>query len=255
MLRNVGDLRGYAIGATDGVIGEVDDLYFGDEDWAVRYLVVDTGSWLFGRRVLISPLAIGHPNWSGRELPVALTKTQVELSPDIDTQKPVSRQHEAAYYGYYEYPRYWGGAGLWDQAPPAGESTTQTATHISDECHLRSCRAVIQSRIHATDGEIGHVTDMLVDDDTWAIRYLIVNTSHWWAGHHVLIAPQWIESVSWAEGRVSVDLSREAVRRAPPYDQAVQLNRQQEQSTYEHYGRHGYWLDPHVGDAATPAVK
>lgn len=255
MLHNVGDLRGYAIRATDGVIGAVDDLYFDDEDWAVRYLIVDTGSWLAGRRVLISPLAIGHPNWSGRELPVALTKEQVQYSPDIDTQKPVSRQHEASYYGYYEYPRYWAGARLLDAAPPAGGAKTQAATDESDECHLRSYRAVIRSRIHATDGEMGHVTDMLVDDDAWAIRYLIVNTGHWWAGHHVVIAPQWITSVSWAEGTVSTDLSREAVRHAPPYDLAVQLSRQQEQSTYEHYGRHGYWVDRHASETATKAAK
>ena len=96
MLRNVKDLRGYAIRATDGVIGEVDDLYFDDEDWAIRYLVVDTGNWLSGRKVLISPLAIGHPDWLGQLLPVSLTKAQVEGSPDIDTRKPVSRQQEAA---------------------------------------------------------------------------------------------------------------------------------------------------------------
>ena len=101
MLRNVKDLQGYAIRATDGVIGAVDDLYFDDEDWAIRYLVVDTGTWLSGRKVLISPIAIGHPDWMGQLLPVSLTKSQIEKSPDIDTRKPVSRQHEAGTSRYY----------------------------------------------------------------------------------------------------------------------------------------------------------
>ncbi len=112
-LRTVKDLRGYAIRATDGVIGKVDDLYFDDEDWAIRYLVVDTGGWLSGRKVLISPIAIGQPDWLDGVLPVALTKAKVEHAPDIDTRKPVSRQHEAVYLGYYGYPFYWGGAGMW----------------------------------------------------------------------------------------------------------------------------------------------
>jgi hypothetical protein len=101
MLRNVKDLRGYALRATDGVIGKVDDFYFDDEDWGIRYLVVETGTWLSGRKVLISPMSLGHAGWMGRQLPVALTRRQVERSPDIDTRKPVSRQHEAEYSRYY----------------------------------------------------------------------------------------------------------------------------------------------------------
>ena len=98
MLRNVKDLRGYAIRATDGVIGHVDDFYFDDEAWAIRYLVVETGRWLPDRQVLISPISIGHPDWSAQLLPVSLTKAQVKGSPDIDTKKPVSRQREATYH-------------------------------------------------------------------------------------------------------------------------------------------------------------
>ena len=253
MLRNVKDLRGYAIRATDGVIGDVDDFYFDDEDWAIRYLVVDTGSWLSGRKVLVSPLAIGHPDWLARFLPVSLTKTQVETSPDIDTRKPVSRQHEAEYFGHYGYPYYWGGAGLWGMGAYPGSLTIEgrieedmklkrtAATQTTDDSHLRSCSAVIGHHVHATDGDIGHVENFLIDDHTWAIRYLIVDTSNWWGGHQVLVAPQWIEAVSWLDGRVSVGLTRQAVKGAPPYDPAAQLDRQLEQGTYEHYGRPGYW--------------
>src|SRR5688572_30756225 len=202
MLRNVNELRGFAIHATDGVIGEVDDLYFDDENWAVRYLVVDTGGWLSGRKVLISPYAIGLPNWDGRELPVRLTKAQVEGSPDIDTQKPVSRQHEAFYSSYYGYPYYWGSEGLWglgaypgilpaDVPAATAEGEQEGAKEALPlqqpvDAHLRSCNELKGYQLHATDGDIGHVDDMLVEDRTWAIRYLVVNTSKWWGGHRVL---------------------------------------------------------------------
>ena len=125
MLRSVKDLRGYAIRATDGVIGTVDDFYFDDEDWAIRYLVVDTGTWLSGRKVLISPIALGSPDWMIQVLPVSLTKRQVEHGPDIDTRKPVSRQHEAEYLIYYGYPHYWGVAGLWGMGAYPGGLTTE----------------------------------------------------------------------------------------------------------------------------------
>jgi hypothetical protein len=182
MLRKLTDLQGYAIRATDDFIGTVSDFYFDDDDWGVRYLIVDTGKWLSGRKVLISPLAIGPPDWTTR----GLTKAQVERSPDIDTRKPVSRQHEAEYFRYYGYPYYWSGAGLWGMGGYPGSLTTQGritedvkahATHATpapDDCHLRSSKAVIGYHIKATDGDIGHLEDLLVDDYTWAIRYLIV---------------------------------------------------------------------------------
>jgi sporulation protein YlmC with PRC-barrel domain len=251
MLRNVKDLRGYAIRATDGIIGKVDDFYFDDEDWGVRYLVVDTGSWLSGRKVLISPIAVGHAGWMARRLPVALTRAQVEHSPDIDTRKPVSRQHEAQYFGYYGYPYYWGGAGLWGMGAYPGSLTTQGrveqglkahgAHTTPDDCHLRSSNAIIGHHIAATDGDIGHLEDLLVDDHTWAIRYLVVNTSNWWRGHRVLVAPEWIRDVSWSETKVSVDLTRQDVKDAPPYDPAAELDRQRDQAVDEHYGRPRYW--------------
>jgi len=264
MLRNVTELRGYAILATDGVIGEVDDLYFDDEDWAVRYLVVDTGTWLPGRKVLISPLAVGIPDWMGQQLPVSLTKAKVKGSPDIDTRKPVSRQHETAYFGYYGYPYYWEGAGIWGVGMYPGVLTNQlridwtrktrnaSAKQPVDDCHLQSAHSVIGYHIHATDGDIGHVEDLLVDDQTWAIRYLLVNTGNWWSGHQVLVTPQWIEAISWPDAEVSVDLTRRAVKDAPSFDSAAQLDRQQEQALYAHYGRPGYWTTGAIPPAAKP---
>ena len=111
--------------------------------------------------------------------------------------------------------------------------------------------------VHAKDGDIGHVADLLVDDQTWALRFMLVDTSNWWGGHRVLVAPQWIEAVSWSDAKVSVDLTRRAVKDAPPYDSAAQLDRQQELAIYEHYGHPGYWSGKATrgADARSAKVK
>ncbi|MDQ6619105.1 MAG: PRC-barrel domain-containing protein [Pseudomonadota bacterium] len=264
MLRSINDLQDYAIRATDGDIGHVTDFYFDDEAWVIRYLVVDTGSWLLSRRVLISPIAIGQPDWAAEVLPVSITQDQVKNSPDIDTDRPVSRQHEISYLGYYGYPYYWGGAGLWGggaypglmvpggymglaSTPHSAQSETgkafdraEEARHHDDDPHLRSCQALLTYHIEATDGGLGHVEGLLVDPETWAIRYLIVNTSNWWMGHKVLIAPEWIENVSWQDATVSINVTRQAVKDAPTYDPDAALDQEHEVGLYEHYGRPGY---------------
>lgn len=265
MLRNVKDLEGYAVGATDGTIGHVNDFYFDDRAWVVRYLVVDAGAWLASRKVLVSPIAIGRPDWAERLLPVQLTKEQVRNSPDIDTDKPVSRQHEMDYLEYYGYPYYWGGAGYWGvgmypnlmmpgyggygspqaiRAEEQGAYARAEAEHArAEDPHLRGCRAVMKYHVHATDGDIGHVDGMLLDDATWAVRYLIVNTSNWWQGHQVLVAPQWIDDVRWSDSKVSVKLTRQAIKDAPVYEPESAPDRGHEVGLYKHYGRAGYWSE------------
>jgi hypothetical protein len=265
MLRNVQQLDGYAIRATDGVIGHVKDFYFDDEAWVVRYLVVDTGNWLSSREVLISPIALSTPVSSERVLPAALTKDQVRNSPDIDTRKPVSRQYEMEFFGYYGYyPHYWGGSGLWGSSPypdtllpkiAGNKSDLQPNTvpadlarvarevdqHRNDDPHLRSVDAVTKYHIEASDGGMGHVKGLLVDENTWAVRYLVVDTSNWWGGHQVLIAPQWIEHISWHEASIRITLTRDAVKKAPAYDPSASLGRGHEIDLYRHYDRAGYW--------------
>ena len=265
MLRSMKDLENYSIGATDGPIGHVKDFYFDDDRWAIRYLVVETGSWLSSRQVLISPLAIRRPDWADRQLPVSITRQQVKDSPDIDTHKPVSRQHEIDLGRYYGYPAYWDGGGLWGEAlypyamdpdfpghgadQPARERELEAyrradaERHRNDDPNLRSCQAVLGYQIHAIDGEIGHVEGLLVDEETWAIRYIVVNTSNWWMGHQVLVAPQWITGLHWADRSVSVQLTRDAVKASPPYESSAALNREREAGLYAHYGRPGYWSD------------
>ncbi len=263
LLRSQKDFEKCVIGATDGDIGRVKDLYFDDHNWVIRYLVVETGSWLSSRKVLISPISIQQPDWTAHRLAAAISRDQVENSPDIDTDKPVSRQHEVDYLGYYGYPNYWGGAGMWGggmapmamspgyaglaQSTPGREQfiaeTTQAdrERHRNDDPHLRSCAVVVGYHIHASDGEVGHVEGFLIDEETWAIRYLVVNTSNWWLGHKVLIVPQWIGGVNWADATVTIDLSREAVKSSPIYDPSADLDRQDETGLYTHYGRAPYW--------------
>jgi hypothetical protein len=251
MLRSVTDLNGFTLRAIDGEIGKVEQCYFDDETWTIRYLVVHTGSWLAGRLVLISPFAVGRTNWESLELEVSLTKKQVEGSPAIDTHKPVSRQHEAEHLRYYGYPLFWNGPYLWgsmsypaDLAGPSAvamEASASRAETESADFHLRSTKEVIGYRIEAIDGEIGHVETFIVDYHTWAIRYIEVNTRNWWPGKKVLISPRWIDRVSWMDSKVHVDLSREAIKNGPEYIDSVPITREYEFRLWDHHKRPAYW--------------
>jgi hypothetical protein len=263
MLRNLEELQHYAINATDGVIGKVTDVLFSDKDWVARYLIVDTGNWLFSRKVLISPIAITGQYWSKEALSVELTQEQVKNSPDIDTHKPVSRQHELDYFSYYGFPIYWGGAGMWGEgsfpngamaadegvtlSPNAEQAKafalTQAKLHQNDDPNLNSANTVIGYHIEAIDGEIGHVKGLLLDEKTWAIRYLIVDTSNWWIGHSMLITPDLIKNIEWVSSRVHVNLTRQAVRDAPLYDSTLAIDRKYEEAIYKHFGLTEYWSE------------
>jgi hypothetical protein len=255
MLHNIKKLEKFKIHATDGDIGELKDCYFDDGSWVVRYLVVDAGSWLSSRQVLISPYSIGTVDYYGGSISATVTKAKVKASPSIDTEKPVSRQHEREYLGYYNYPYYWGGTGTWGMADypeivTDGENgRARTAQEKHDEIsnlHLRSCNAVVGYHVKATDGDIGHVQGYLVDTRSWAIRYMIVNTSNWWLGHLVLVSPEWIDRVSWEDASVAVDWTRQSVKDAPVYDPAMSLERDAESALYGHYGYTShYWDDAH----------
>lgn len=261
MLHPVTDIKGYAIRATDGDIGRVEDILFDDEHWTVRYLVVDTGTWLPGRLVLISPFAIGRLIKEDQVLTVSSTRKQVEESPDVDVHQPISRQFEAAYSRYYGYPFYWGGTSMWGTAmapyPPEGHVPVVAANHTSldplieseqptldalgvvnpEDVHLRSWNATRGYAIDATDGEIGHVDDLLIADDTWAVRYVAVATSNWWFGNKVLLSPEWIDAISWGDAKAAVNLTREAIRNAPKYDADALPDAAHEEALHAHYGR------------------
>lgn len=278
MLRSMTELKGYTIGATDGEIGHVTDFLFDDTRWTIRYLVVETGSWLMSRKVLISPFLLLPADWEHKRLPVHITREAVKNSPDIDTDKPVSRQHEVQYADYYGYPHYWGGDSLWGNGlyapvmnPSSGLSAgvlanvhgdlavlpaqAEPAPQSNDNPHLYSCQAVIGYHMEACDGDIGHVHSMMVEEDTWAIRYLVLDTSNWWLGHQVLMAPDWVSDIRWGDARVSVNLTRQAIQQSPKFDPSAQLTRQQELDLFAHYARPNYWEQERCRKARLHNVK
>lgn len=249
MLRSVKELHGYAIRATDGGIGKIHELHFDDLAWIVRYLVVDTGKWLPGRKVLLWPGVLGQPDWEMQSLPVRLTKEQVEHSPPISADEPVSRQMEADLHTYYGWTPYWrgglpvfglGAAAAAEMLVPSAEEKDETEAK-EDDPHLRSTREVIGYYIQARDGEIGHVEDFVIEDEAWYVRYLVIDTRNWLPGRKVTLAPTWAERVSWLKRKVYVDLSKESIKNSPEFDPSMPVNRQYELQLYDYYGRPYYW--------------
>jgi uncharacterized protein YrrD len=247
MLNKAKTLKGYKLHCLDGEIGKVREFYFDDRHWAVRYLVADTGNWLTSRQVLISPYALVSASKGERHITIALTKKQIEDSPSLSSDKPVSRQFEEAYFGYYGWPAYWGGPHMWGPYPHLARDPAKwkKSTHGEKawDPHLRSTREVSGYHIQAADGEIGHVDDFIIDDETWAIRYLIIDTRNWWPGKKVLVSLQWIERVSWSESKIFVNLTQEAIKRSPEYTDESLLTRDYEIGLHRHYNRQGYWVD------------
>lgn len=245
MLDKVKTLNGFTLHCRDGSIGTVREFYFDDRHWTIRYLVASTGYWLTGRQVLISPYALGAVNRDAQEISVALTKQQLADSPSLDTGKPVSRHFEEAYYGFYGWPRYWGGPYMWGFYPGIVRDPEQWHDVLPGEDawdpYLCSTNDVSGYHVQATDGEIGHVDDFIVDDKTWAIRYLVVDTGNWRSGKNVLVAPRWIERVSWGDAEVYVKLSRAAIQASPEYTDESALTRDYEEELHRHYDQSGYW--------------
>lgn len=251
MLNKAKTLAGYTLHGLDGEIGKVKEFYFDDQHWTIRYLIADTGSWLTGRQVLISPYALASVAKEEQHIAIDLTKKQIEESPSLSSDKPVSRQFEESYYGYYQWPMYWGGPYMWGTTAFIERDRKMWKESTSDEKtwdpHLRSTNDVDGRSIQATDGEIGHVEDFIIDDETWAIRYLVIDTKNWWLGKKVLVAPQWIERVSRSESKVFINLSRETIKQSPEYQEKSALTRDYETGLHRHYDRQGYW----VGELAT----
>lgn len=247
MLNKAKTLKGYRLDCLDGEFGEVEDFYFDDRHWTIRYLIANTGNWLTGRQVLISPYALVAAIKAEQHVAVDLTKKQIEESPALSTDKAVSRQFEESYYGYYGYPMYWGGPFSWGAYPYPMRDQKQWNQRSKGEKawdpNLRSTDAVSGYEIEALDGEIGHVDDFIIDDETWAIRYLVIATRNWWPGKKVLVSPQWIERVSWSESKVFINLSRDAIKQSPEYTEESLLTRDYETGLHRHYQRPGYWGD------------
>jgi len=247
MLHKAKTLHGYRLDSLDGEIGWVDEFYFDDRHWTVRYLVAQAGNWLTGRYVLLSPYALVAVNDREHHISVNLTKKQIESSPALDRGAPVSRQFEESHHAHYGWPRYWGGPYLWGSYPHIARERKEWQKRAEAEGswdpHLCSTSDVTGHRAEATDGVIGHVEDFVIDDETWAVRYLILDTHNWWPGRRVLISPQWIERVSWLDSKIVVNHTREAIEHSPEFTKESALTRAYEDALHRHYNRRGYWTD------------
>lgn len=252
MLWNASSLIGYMISATDGEIGSVQDLLFDDENWTIRWLVVDTGTWLSGRKVLLPPSACVEPLAATRTLEVKVTRQQVKDSPSIDTDAPVSRMQESEVVGYYGWEPYWlaypyaATAGMPNPAPPVeprrtADTETVGAAEKGDP-HLRSLNEVTGYYVHATDGDIGHVEEFLMDADDWTLRYVVVDTKNWWPGKKTLVSPRSFRDVNWEEATVTTSLTRDRVKNAPEYDPTQTVDRAYEERYHDYYGYPAYWV-------------
>ena len=250
MLWNASSINGYAIAASDGRMGTVCDFLFDDASWLVRWLVVDTGNWLSGRKVLLPPSVLGKLAAKEQEFSVKLTMQQVKNSPEIDTDRPVSRQMETSVYDYYGWSPYWG-TGFYmggyaympdgmAASPYLGgtrhEDELAEAQRQNDDVHLRSIEAVTGYHIHASDGEVGHVEDFLVEDANWSIHYLIVDTKNWWPGKKVLISPRSVREIDWTDQLVNLDVHRQRVKDSPAYDASTTVDAAYEHQFHNYYG-------------------
>ncbi|MFW6107363.1 MAG: PRC-barrel domain containing protein [bacterium] len=245
MLKGLGERIGHTVQATDGEVGKARDFYFDDCQWIVRYLVVDTGPWLLGRKVLIAPEALADPPWPGDSLPVQLSRREVEQSPPVSADLPVSRQHEAQLVEHFGWAAYWGPIGSGSPGPivaPVRRAAEQEEAPASKhDPALRSLNEVTGYGVEAPDGEVGDVEHLIADTASWQVRYLVVDTRGWLRGRKVVLAPGWMKRVDWHERRFYVDLGRQAIRGSPEYDPSQPLRRSYEARLHDHYGRPPYW--------------
>ena len=256
--------KGFSIEACDGQIGIVSDFLFDDTTWKLRWLVVDTGGWLKDRKLLVHPSAIEKADVPARALLVKLTRDQVEKSPLIATDEPVSAQMEHRLYGYYGVDPLWGGgyygsnAIMMPMTPPrvgsAGLGPPLPDSDGPGDPHLRSLVEVTGYNIHASDGEMGHVEGFLLDDESWDIRYLAVDTRNWWFGRHVLLSPASVRKIAWDQQQVCLNLTCYKIKGSPPWDATGLLDRAYEQMLQAYYDWPARFLPPkHTLDRPTPA--
>lgn len=254
MLRSARGLLGFHLSAMDGDIGRVHDVFFDTWRWTVRYLVVDTGGWLSGRRVLISPIAITRVDWDSGSIEVRLSRRQVQNAPDVDVDRPLSRQHEIAFFRHFGWRHYWPGPNTWGSSPHPAALATPVVDAVLDappadepagDPNLRSAKEVTGYTVEARgDDDVGSIDDFIVDEDSWELLYMAVHSGGWWSGRRGLFATHWVSEVDWGARVVRVDLEPEAIRTAPEWEPGVPLARAHEEALHRHYGREPYWEQP-----------
>ncbi len=244
MLYSAATIKKLKIQTSDGAYADIEDIYFDDISWSIRYFVADIGTWLSARLVLVSPEAIRRYSEESKTFQTNLTRQQIIDSPAFDSEKTVSRQHEEnlrQFYGWspywfasrdiyplagiYMYPLY--GASLsheggWreDQLPPtvAGDVQTRVDQDKEQEVHLRSFNEVLNYSLRAIDGDIGELDDLLIESETWRITHIIADARKWWPGGQFVIDRGLVQDISWNDRNIVVSMTRDEVKDAPPYD-------------------------------------
>ncbi len=245
-LSSVDSLKGFELGAHDGGIGKCSDFLFDDEVWVIRYLVADTRKWLPGRKVLISPISIGAVDGGSQTINIGLSKEQIKNSPPLDSKAPVSRQYEIFFNRYNDWSDYWEGSGLWGQEPyPRTLKSRNELLEIEEsgknQSNLRSANEVVGYHIHARDDDVGHIKDFFVEEDTWLIRYLVIDTSWLPGSKRVIVDPNWVDSVNWSDRSVALRMTREQIENSPEYNPNDPIYRDYEKSIFDHYKFPYYW--------------
>jgi PRC-barrel domain len=236
MLRNSSFVIGRSVQATDGPIGTVTDLLFDDSSWNVRWAVIDTGSWLTGRRVLLPPQRLSPAPGDPERFTVPLTCEQVKASPSEDSDMPVSRRHEFQLFSYYQWDPYWLGGAAFGGALPLIQPLVDDPGLVDGDEHLRSTVRFKDYIVQATDGDIGHIADILIDPERWSIPLLEIATRNWLPGRKVLLAPALVEKIDWFERAVSFRRTRAEIPASPEYDPSVTIDRDRLRQLYDHYG-------------------
>jgi hypothetical protein len=227
MVRALSQWMDYVLAARDGEMGKCKDFLVDDLLWIVRYLVVDTGKWLPGRKVLVSPHQLGDADSETRRLLVRLTREEIESSPALEEAKSVSREYEI------EWHRHYGLSGYWLE----GEKKVTTV-------QLLSVGQVSGYHIQARDGEIGHVADFLAVTDTWKVHYAIIDTRNWLQGRQVCVLTDCIQRVDTAQEKMRIDLTKEAIRNSPPYQPYLPMTQEYQVVLHDYYGWPKYWDEP-----------
>ncbi|MFT5208080.1 MAG: hypothetical protein ACI9CF_001848 [Candidatus Omnitrophota bacterium] len=245
MLRSVKGLIHYKIQGIDAHIGHIVDLLVDDNSWVLRYLVDDTGHFFPGRKILISPKSIGEIDSATKTTHVKLDKKQVHNSPAAESHKPVSLQKQDEIAQYFGWPlaTEWALAGGGVHHPTHAEeikSWEQIAQKVGEEkeSHLRSVTEVFGYAVEALDGRAGRLEDLIIDDASWNIQYLVVDigsTEH--HKHLVMISPDWVENVDWNEALIHFHESKLKIDQSPAFDATAPVNELYEQKLYDYYGK------------------
>lgn len=219
MLRSLKDMEGCTVQAEDGVMGKVVNLLLEEDRWVTRFLVVLTGAYLHGRKVLVSPSALHEGDGATHRFHLASTLDQIRTHPGDAPDKRLSR-------------------------PPAfrGSAPGEDPERRDSELPLRSAQVIRGFQVRGKEDSVGHVEDFILDDKTWEIRYLVVDTRNWWSGKMVLVSPQWASGINWEASTLYFSLDRAQIRTCPEWDPATGISRAYEERLHHHYRRPAYWL-------------